>query len=339
MSAIAPYVLATARPVTKTIFDDDGRLQPDRLAANVAEYGQLIARAAEAHDARLIVFPQFGLSGHAMVDNDAWVAGAITFPGPEADLIGRAARLANAYVVVQAPERHAAFPGRYFLSAALITPSGDVRMVYRKHYTLSLRTSPIDVHDRFVEVFGVEAFFPVCDTEIGRIGLTIGGEVHWPEVTRSLALAGAEIIVNPVAAVESVDHLRRPGADVVRAARAFENVAYLAMANIGGAPGAPASRVYDYAGASIGCDAPNGAPFTLATIDIERLRAARAAPGANQLAQLQPAIHAPLAALRLWPANAFADAPPTGFDPLLAIEQGSWERLQAVTRAKHGGGS
>lgn len=329
MSTNAPYVLATCRPVTTTIFDDAGRVQPERVDANVAEHCALIRRAVDAHDARLIVFPEFALSGHAIVNNDAWVAGGIEFPGPETDRIGQAARDANAYVVIQAAERHPAFPGRYFLSAALITPDGDIGIVYRKHYTLSLRTSPIEVYDRFVETFGPDAFFPVCDTPIGRIGLTIGAELHWPEVTRSLALNGAEIIANPIAAIASVDYMNRAGADVVRPARAFENMTYFAMANNGFSPSSPPSRIYDYEGTSIGHDAADGAPFTLATIDIQSLRAARAAPGANLITQLQPAIHAPLDGLPLWPANCLPDAPASAFDRLFAIETESWDRMQA----------
>ena len=324
---IAPYVLAACQPRTQTIFDDSGTVRSERVAANLAEYGTLIARAAADHDARLIVFPQFGLSGHAAVDNDRWVAAALDFAGPEIARIGDAARAAGAYVVIQAAERHPAFPGRYFLSAALITPNGAVGMVYRKHYTLSLRTSPIDVHDRFVAVFGAGAFFPVLDTPIGRIGLTIGGEPHWPEVTRTLALNGAELIVNPIAAAVSIDYLERAGAEQVRGVRAFENMTYFAMANIGGVATAPPSQVHDYEGRAIGRAAGDGGPFTLATIDIARLRAARAAPGANLLAQIQPAIHPPIDDLPLWPANAFAERPAAGFDELLAVESAARQRL------------
>lgn len=324
---IAPYVLAACQPRTRTVFDESGRVDPERVGANVEEYRGLIARAAAEHGARLIVFPQFGLSGHAMVDNDRWVDAALDFSGEEMRRIGEAARAANAHVVVQAAERHPAFPGRYFLSAALIRPDGEVGLVYRKHYTLSLRTSPIDVHDRFVAAFGADAFFPVADTPLGRIGLTIGAEPHWPEVTRSLALHGAEVIVNPIAMTAKIDYLERAGADHVRGVRAFENMVYFVTANIGGVATAPPSEVHDYEGQVIAHG--TGDRFTLATIDIERLRAARATPGAHLIAQIQPAIHPRADTLPLWPANALADAPPAGFGDCLAIEAAARRRFDA----------
>ena len=327
-----PYVLATCKPQTLSVFDDAGRVLPERVEHNIADYCTRIRRAADEHGARLIAFPQFGLSGHAMVGNDQWVAAALDFDGPEIERIARAARDADAYVVLQAAERHAAFPNSYFLSSALLTPAGNVGMVYRKHYTLSLRTSPIDVHDAFVATFGRDAFFPVLDTPIGCIGLTIGAEVHWPEVTHSLALNGAEIIVNPIASPVSLDYLERAGAEHVRGVRAFENMTYLAVANMA-APAAPPSKIYDYAGASIGSEADGG--FTLATIDLAALRAARGAPAANLLAEIQPDIHAPLESFALWPRHAQPPPPARSFGDLVAIETASWRRLRARTETAH----
>lgn len=330
---IPPYVLALCQPPTQTVFGQDGRVMPERVEANVEAYRTLIARAAAAHAAKLVVFPQFGLSGHAMVDNDRWVEAAFDFAGPEIARIGDACRAAGAHAVIQTAERHPAFPGRYFLSAALIRPDATIGAIYRKHYTLSLRTSPIDVHDRFLATFGPDAFFPVIDTPLGRIGLTIGAEPHWPEVTRTLALRGAEVIVNPIAMADRLDYLDRPGADHVRGVRAFENMTYFAMANMGGIATAPPSEVYDHEGRPIARPAGDGAPFTLAEIDIERLRVARAAPGANLLAQIQPAIHPATDRTPLWPANAFAAAPPPGFEDILAIEAAVRQRLDLAMLA------
>lgn len=329
MTPVAPYVLATCCPNTQTVFDESGAVRADLVAANVDEHCAQIAQAARDHGARLIVFPEFSLSGYAMVGPQSWHAAALAFPGPETARIAAAARAAGAYVVIQAAERHPAIPGRYFLSAAILTPQGEMGLVYRKHYALSLRTSPNDVHDSFVAAFGSDAFYPVLDTPLGRIGIVIGAEVHWPEATRSLVLKGAEILVNPVAA-PTIDYLYRAGANAVRGVRAFENVAYLAMANIGGGD-APQSEVYDYHGAAIGVSAGAGGG-TVATIDLAALRHARAQIAANLVAQIQPAIHEDLRAMPLWPANAFADRAPHGFDELGAVERATWERMQAAGR-------
>ena len=325
----APYVAAMCRPETACAFDAGGRIVPELLEVNLAIFEDCIARAAGEHGAQLIVFPEFALTGYAPNDNAAWVAASITFPGPEAERLAEAARRADAHVLVQAAERHAAFPDRYFLSAAILTPDGRVGMVHRKNYTLSLRTSPIEVHDRFVEVFGPDAFLPVLDTPLGRLGVAIAAEVHWPEAVRSLALKGAEVVLNPIANVSGVDYLARPGAAAVRAVRAFENCLYLAMTNMAGGEVPPA--VYGPTGASIG-QAADGGLFTLATIDIADLRQLRATGGMNLLAQLQCPIHADPALPELWPANLLPERPASGFDELMQAEAAAWHRLCATER-------
>jgi len=329
MTDPAPYVAAMCRPRTPSAFDAQGRIVADALDANISIFCDCIAQAAEKHSARLVVFPEFALTGYAPTDNDGWVAASITFPGPEIDRIAQAAREANAYVLVQAAERHEAFPGRYFLSAVILTPEGEVGLVHRKNYTLSLRTSPIEIYDRFVEALGPDAFFPVLETPIGNLGVAIAAEVHWPEAVRALVLKGAEVVLNPIANVEGVDYLKRPGADAVRSVRAFENLAYLAMTNIDGGEVPPA--VYDPSGGSIGSEVDGGL-FTLATIDIAALRKLRATGGMNLIAQLQPAIHTGPALPQLWPENLLAERPAAGFDELMAAERAAWHRLCAAGR-------
>jgi predicted amidohydrolase len=142
---------------------------------------------------------------------------------------------------------------------------------------------------------------------------------------RALALKGAEVICNPVAAVQSLDYLNRAGADIVRPVRAFENAAYLLMPNY--AEGAVDSAAYDFNGASIGQKADQ--TFTLATIDIAALRAGRASPCADFLAQIQPDLHRGMYDAPLWPANLFADAAPSGFDALIEQESAVRSRLEA----------
>lgn len=333
MEKLDSYVMAMCSPDTKLIFRDDGKVDAARLDNNIEEYCARIMQATTQHAARIVAFPQFGLTGYARVSTEDWLAASIDLTGPEVGVIAESARAAGSYVVVQIPERHSEFPGRYFLSAVLLTPEGKVGLVHRKHYTLSLRTSPIDIYDRFVKVFGRDALFPVLDTPIGRLGLLIGGEVYWPEAVRSLALQGAEVVVNTIAAGEHVDYMKRPGADIVRSARAFENLIYLGMVNMQG-ENAATSRIHDYDGGSIGQTVGEGGVFTLATIDLAAQRAARAAPAANFLAQLQPAIHDDIGALDLWPQNAFAAGSAERSIDLAEVEAQSWDRLQEHWRSR-----
>lgn len=74
-----------------------------------------------------------------------------------------------------------------FNSAALIEPSGEI-FVYRK----------LHLFDREKELFtpGDKPPF-VVDTAIGKIGLMICFDWVFPEVSRSLALKGAQVICHP----------------------------------------------------------------------------------------------------------------------------------------------
>ncbi|MBT0668259.1 hypothetical protein HT136_07750 [Novosphingobium profundi] len=328
--SVAPYTLALCRPATGSVFGADGMPIAGALEANIAIAADCIARAAGDHGASLVVFPQFAMTGYTPLGPEAWLGASVTFPGPEMERLGEAARKAGVYAVIQIAEKHAAFPGRYFFSVAILTPAGDIGLAYRKNYSLSLRTSPVDVYDRFVETFGHEAFLPVLDTPLGGLGVTIGAEPHWPEPIRAMALKGAEVILNPIAAMQGIDYLNRPGADLCRPVRAFENAVYFGMANI--AQGALPSQAWDHTGRAIGEAVSE--EFHLSTIDIEALRRARSQPAGNLLAGMLPQIEEDRRDLPLWPSNAFGDAPPAGFEAMIAVETRVREGLQALGRDK-----
>ena len=55
--------------------------------------------------------------------------------------------------------------------------------------------TPHNVWDRWIELYGreLDAFYPVADTEIGRIGIMMANEASYPENARGLAMNGCEI--------------------------------------------------------------------------------------------------------------------------------------------------
>jgi hypothetical protein len=55
--------------------------------------------------------------------------------------------------------------------------------------------TPHDVWDRWVELYGdgLDAFYPVADTEIGRLGVMMANEASYSENARGLALGGCEV--------------------------------------------------------------------------------------------------------------------------------------------------
>ena len=56
--------------------------------------------------------------------------------------------------------------------------------------------TPHNVWDRWIELYGrnLDAFYPVADTAIGRLGFLMANEGSYPENARGLAMNGAEVV-------------------------------------------------------------------------------------------------------------------------------------------------
>jgi beta-ureidopropionase len=164
---------------------------------NVERAAHLV-REASGGGARIICLPELVTTQYFCFEmNREFMALAEPVPGPSTAAIGRAARDADAYVVLPLYERGA--DGHLYNSAAVLDRSGEVVGLYRKN-VIPLMS--------FEGVHGVEKFFfrpgnlgyPVFATDLGiTIGITICFERHFPEGPRSLALAGADIIFVPTA--------------------------------------------------------------------------------------------------------------------------------------------
>ena len=103
-------------------------------------------------------------------------------------------------VVLIVPWYEEAQPGVYYNTACVIERDGTVLGKYRK-------THIPHVGPCFWEKFYFKPGnlgYPVWDTSVGRIGLIICYDRHFPEVARELGLKGAELVFNPSATVESL---------------------------------------------------------------------------------------------------------------------------------------
>src|SRR4029079_13483391 len=135
-------------------------------------------------------------------------------PGPVTEALERESARLGLYVVCGLLER-----GRDSVAHAdvLVRPDGLIGS-YRKTHLPFLGV------DRFV-VPGDE--FVVFDTAIGRIGFIICYALRFPEVTRTLALKGADIVCLPT----NFPMAAKLQCDVIAPARAAENRIYLLVAN------------------------------------------------------------------------------------------------------------
>ncbi len=174
------------------------------------------SRQAAATEARLIAFPECFLTGGSFDDRDSLLAAAIDIERGDLDPIVAVARETGIYVVVGFYQKRDA---QALNTAALIGPDGIIGLHHKMHL-------PFMIGDRFVDIPEI-AGPSVFDTEIGRIGIAICYEIRFPEVARTLALHGAELIVLPAAWPEAARILP----DLFSRVRAAENFVYFMSAN------------------------------------------------------------------------------------------------------------
>jgi predicted amidohydrolase len=158
---------------------------------------------------------------------------AIEIPGPETDMLGKITKEFDLYVIAQAKVKHPKIPDRFFNSAFLINPQGEVvlqsykmQVFCREHSTV-----PHDVWDKWMELYGYEmdSIYAVADTNIGRIGLIFCQEGDYPEPSRGLAMNGAEIIYRASAPEPAVS---RGWWEIQNRARALDNTCYVVAPNV-----------------------------------------------------------------------------------------------------------
>ena len=115
----------------------------------------------------------------------------------------------------------------------------------------------------------------VADVDGVAFGLSICYDIRFPELYRTLALAGAQVLTVPANFTERTgrDHW-----EVLLRARAIENGAWvIAPSQIGGPPGSPAfgrSMVIDPWGTVV-AQAPDAVSILRAELDIDRVAAVR----------------------------------------------------------------
>ena len=187
---------------------------------------------------RLVAIPEGALQGFTdeVMDTDHQEYArecAIDIPGPETERLGELARQWDIFIMAQAKARHEEFPGRYFNVGMVIDPRGEV--ILRHHKVVPLlpvehSMTPHNVWDRWVELYGMtlDAFYPVVDTEIGRLGIMMANEGSYPENARGLAMNGAEVVYRA-----SFPHRASDAFVLQTRARALDNNMYVVAPNLG----------------------------------------------------------------------------------------------------------
>ncbi len=169
---------------------------------------------AVAQGAELVVLPECAIPGYMFDSLEEALPFAEELPGPTSDAFERECRRLGVHVVCGLLERDG---DRIRNSAVLVGPDGLIG-TYRKTHL------PFLGIDRFVTP-GDE--LQVWDTPLGRIGVEICYDLRFPEVTRTLALRGADIVAHPT----NFPMAAKTQTEVITRARAAENRIYLLTSN------------------------------------------------------------------------------------------------------------
>jgi predicted amidohydrolase len=176
---------------------------------------------AKKQGADLVIFPELCLTGYVVRDQLYELAENI--PGPSTSKVEEIARKTGMHIIFGMPEVSEKTRATLFNTAVLVGPEGLVGK-YRKMY---LPTHSVFEEKRHFRPGYQAATF---NTPIGTIGLCICYDIFFPELTRLTRLQGAQLIV----CISASPAVRKSYFEILTAARALENTAFLAYVNLVG---------------------------------------------------------------------------------------------------------
>ncbi|HZD57235.1 MAG TPA: carbon-nitrogen hydrolase family protein [Anaerolineales bacterium] len=198
-------------------------IQPNDVQANIDKGVTWLKKAVSEYEAELVVFPETVTTGYEtdLSPEDLWDL-VDEAPGRITNDIQSAAKELGVHVVWPSYRRGSP-RGVVYNSSMLIGPDGEIIGIYDKTHP-----APWERRDGggWVEV-GTRA--DVFETELGNIGMIICYDGDFPELSRLLAVKGAEVIVRASALQRSYDIWY-----LTTAARAYDNHVYVVATNLVG---------------------------------------------------------------------------------------------------------
>jgi predicted amidohydrolase len=262
-----------------------------RIATSIDRIGRQVAASLAfiGADCRLVVLPEYFLTGHSLGESPAaWAArAALQMDGPEYEALGSIAQEHGIHLAGNAYELDPAFGDLFFQTSFIIGPTGEVILRYRRLNSFMTPT-PHDVWDEYLDRYGIDGVFPVARTDLGTLACIASEEILFPEVARCFAMRGAEVFCHSTSEAGSPAVTAK---DVAKRARAQENLAYVVSANSGGIDGSPipgastdgGSQIVHFTGRVLVEAGPGESMVATAEIDPAAQRRARRRPGMENL--------------------------------------------------------
>ncbi len=258
-------------------------------------FGQIMsARAFHGDSLKLVCLPEYFLTGFPMGESAAeWREKAcVEMDGVIYERIADMAQKSGTYICGNLYETDPNFPELYFQASTITAPSGEIVLRYRRLISM-YAPSPYDVMEKYLEHYPIETWFPVADTPLGRLAALASEEIRYPEISRILAMNGAEVILHPTSEASSTLMTYK---NVAKLARAQENQCYVVSANSAAITGTALtpestdgrSQIVDDRGIIL-AEVPTGETITAcADIDIRALRDRRKRVGMDNMLARQP---------------------------------------------------
>lgn len=179
--------------------------------------------------AKILVLPEIFTMGYSYLTErkTEYFDEAEPIPGPTTRAIGEKAKEHELYIVTPIFEKRG--PGRYYNSAALIGPDGQVIGKYSKTHIPLSGGGALEKY-----YFRPGSEFPVFETDVGNIGIIICYDRLFPETFRILALKGADLILVPATIFPRPEPTVSEDWTFVARTRAVENGVFAVFVNRAG---------------------------------------------------------------------------------------------------------
>ncbi|MCC6933720.1 MAG: carbon-nitrogen hydrolase [Deltaproteobacteria bacterium] len=162
------------------------------VKANLDKLSQNIAFCADSGAQLIILMELHNTLYFCQTEDPACFDLAETIPGPSTEKLGELAKSHGVVIVASLFEKRA--QGLYHNSAVAFEKDGSIAGVYRK---MHIPDDP-GFYEKFYFTPGDLGFSPI-ETSLGKIGVLVCWDQWYPEASRLMAMAGADLLVYPTA--------------------------------------------------------------------------------------------------------------------------------------------
>jgi predicted amidohydrolase len=243
-----------------------GQTSTSERKANNLKKGIKMIRAASDQSADLLILPELFMAYIPLSEPlEKFLSIAEPVDGPFVTTLAVEAKRRGIHLVVGLIEKSK--KTRVYNTVAMIGSDGSVIAKHRK----------VQLFDSFGykesdKITPGEELEGVFETTLAKIGMITCYELRFPELTRLLAMQGAELIIVPAAWVTG--RLKEDHLSILARARALENTVFVAVACQTGNIFTGRSTIVDPFGVAI-CDAGEEEGVVVMDIDLRRIERVR----------------------------------------------------------------